>query len=143
MTRVSFYILNGNKEHDRQVFACRLAEKAYKQGNQVYIHTENADHAEQLNQMLWSFRADSFVPHQVNNDEPNEHCPILIGHDSKPPRLMDLLINLTVEQPLFFSQFERLAELLDDNESVKTAGRQRYQFYKQRGYELDSHHISI
>ncbi|MFW5451368.1 MAG: DNA polymerase III subunit chi [Methylophagaceae bacterium] len=141
MTRVSFYILNGSKEYDRQVFACRLAEKAYKQGNQVYIHTESADHAEQLNQVLWSFRADSFVPHQIDNNQPNEDCPVLIGHNSKPPRLMGLLINMTADQPLFFSQFERLAELLDDDETIKSAGRQRYQFYKQRGYELETHHI--
>jgi DNA polymerase-3 subunit chi len=54
---------------------------------------------------------------------------------------MNVLINLTDQQPLFFSQFERVAEIIDDNAPVKQAGRERFQFYKQRGYELDTFHI--
>lgn len=140
MTRVSFYILKGNKEHDRQVFACRLAEKAYYQGHQIYIHTEDAEQAQQINQTLWSFRADSFVPHQLVDDQDNS-CPIVIGHDTSPPRLMDLLINLGSKQPPFFSQFERVAEFVNDDENNKLIGRERYRFYQQRGYELDTYNI--
>ena len=54
---------------------------------------------------------------------------------------MDVLINLTEEQPMFFSQFERVAEVIDDNESSKQAGRQRFQFYKQRGYEIETFNV--
>ncbi|MDF1587959.1 MAG: DNA polymerase III subunit chi [Gammaproteobacteria bacterium] len=141
MTKIDFYILKGQHAHDRQVFACRLAEKAYKLGHQIYIHARDAEQCEQLNQALWSFRSDSFVPHQLDDGQANEQCPILIGHSASPPRLMDLLINLNTEQPLFFSQFERVAEIIDDNEHIKVAGRQRFQFYKQRGYHIDTHHI--
>lgn len=141
MTNISFYILKGDTEYDRQVFACRLASKAYYQGKHVYIHTDNAKHTEQLNQTLWSFRADSFVPHSIIGEQHNDDCPILIGHDSTPPRLMDLLINLGHEQPLFFSQFDRVAEFVNDNNTIKMAGRKRYQFYQQRGYELITHNI--
>jgi DNA polymerase III subunit chi len=141
MTRISFYVLKGKLNNERQVFACRLAEKAYKLGNHVYIHTQNAEQTEQLNQVLWSFRANSFVPHELNDSQDNQDCPVLIGHDATPPRLMDLLINLNEEQPLFFSQFDRVAELINDEENIKTTGRKRYQFYKQRGYDLDTFHI--
>jgi len=139
MTNISFYVLKGDTETDRQVFACRLASKAYHQGKQVYIHTDNIEQSKQLDELLWSFRPESFIPHQlVDND--NE-SPILIGHESKPPRLMSLLINLSNEQPLFFSQFERVAECINDNQAIKTAARQRYQFYQQRGYELATHKL--
>ena len=143
MTNISFYILKGDIEYDRQVFACRLASKAYYQGKHVYIHTDNAKHSEQLNQTLWSFRPDSFLPHSIMAEphKDNNDCPILIGHDSTPPRLMDLLINLGHEQPLFFSQFDRVAECVNDNDDIKIAGRKRYQFYQQRGYELITHNI--
>lgn len=141
MTRVSFYLLKGSVEHDRQVFACRLIEKAYKQGHHIYIHTDNAEKAEQVNHILWSFRADSFVPHQLI-DAPNpDNCPVLIGHNTKPPRLMDLLINLGSEQPIFFSQFERVAEFVNDDQQLKIMGRERYRFYQQRGYEISTHKI--
>jgi len=141
MTRISFYVLKGQLEHERQVFACRLAEKAYKLGKHVYIHTENAQQSETMNQTLWSFRADSFVPHQLNDGQDADDCPVLIGHDVKPPRLMDLLINLDATQPLFFSQFERMAELINDDEDIKLAGRERFQFYRQRGYDLETFRI--
>ena len=141
MTRISFYVLKGQQEHERQVFACRLAEKAYKLGNHVYIHTKDAQQSEQMDTALWAFRADSFVPHQLNSEADTDACPVLIGHEGNPPRLMDLLINLNDEQPLFFSQFERMAELINDDDTIKTSGRERYQFYKQRGYELDTFRI--
>ena len=139
MTNISFYVLKGDTEYDRQVFACRLISKAYHQGKHIYIHTQNADQATALNQLLWSFRADSFIPHKLVGVD-NE-SPVLIGHDASPPRLMDLLINLSTEQPLFFSQFDRVAECINDNDKIKEAGRKRYQFYQQRGYELSSHKL--
>jgi len=140
MTKISFYILQGTQADDRQHFACRLAEKAFKLGHQVYIHTDNAEQCEQLNQVLWSFRADSFVPHEVNEGQDSD-CPVLIGHDKPPAKLMDFIINVSNNQPSFFSQFERMAELLNEHEAIKTAGRERYRFYQQRGYELATHKL--
>ena len=143
MTRVSFYILKGSAEQERQNFACRLAEKAFKMGNHIYIHTENVEQAQQLDHALWSFRADSFVPHQRINEQKNQPDQILIGHSGNtPPRLMELLINVASgEQPDFFSQFERVAELVNDDDKIKADGRNRYKFYKHRGYELETHKI--
>lgn len=142
MTRVSFYLLKSTEAEQRQAFACRLVEKAYHQGQQVYIHTDNADHSADIDSALWAIRPDSFVPHQIIENDSDCDSPVLIGHgDNTPPRLMDVLVNLTQQQPLFFSQFERVAEIIDDNDDIKQAGRERYKFYKQRGYELDTHSI--
>jgi DNA polymerase-3 subunit chi len=142
MTRISFYILKSNELEQRQAFACRLIEKIYHQGQQVYIHTDSAENSEALNQALWAIRPESFIPHDVMSADNTENTPVLIGHgDNAPPRLMDVLINLTSEQPMFFSQFERVCEIVDDDATIKQAGRQRFQFYKHRGYELDTFHI--
>ena len=141
MTRISFYILKSDQYEQRQAFACRLAEKAYSQGHHVYIYTENDSQTAAIDAALWALRADSFVPHQVLSNDNDNNSPILIGHNASPPRLMDVLINLTQNQPLFFSQFERVAEVIDDNDGIKQAGRQRFQFYKQRGYQLDTFHV--
>lgn len=142
MTRISFYVLKSIEPEQRQAFACRLAEKIYHQGQQVYIHTENSTACAALDEALWAIRADSFVPHEQVKPDADNNSPVLIGHhETSPPRLMDVLINLTDQQPLFFSQFERVAEIIDDNAPVKQAGRERFQFYKQRGYELDTFHI--
>jgi DNA polymerase-3 subunit chi len=142
MTRISFYVLKTTQLDQRQAFACRLAEKAYHQGHHVYIHTENSEQSALLNDALWAVRPDSFVPHELVADNKDNDCPVLIGHsDNTPPRLMDVLINLSDTHPLFFSQFERVAEVIDDTTQAKQAGRERFQFYKQRGYELETHHV--
>ena len=142
MTRISFYVLKSSQAEQRQAFACRLVEKIYHQGQQVYIHTNNAEQSAAVDAALWAVRPESFVPHEILDSGSDNSSPVLIGHsDSAPPRLMDVLINLTDAQPLFFSQFERVAEIIDDNDAIKQAGRQRFQFYKQRGYELETHHI--
>lgn len=142
MTRISFYILKSSELEQRQAFACRLVEKAYHQGKQIYIHTEDAEQSAALDEALWAIRPDSFVPHEQLQTDGDNSSPILIGHgDATPPRLMNVLVNMTASQPLFFSQFERVAEVIDDNAPIKQAGRERFQFYKQRGYELDTFHI--
>ena len=140
MTRVSFYILKSQKAQNRQAFACRLAEKAWRDGHQVFIYTESADQSAAMDAALWAFRPESFVPHEVMTDPATVTAPVLISHDNTPPpRLMDVLINLNAQQPMFFSQFERLAEIIDTDEQVKQQGRQRYKFYQDRGYPLESH----
>lgn len=142
MTRISFYILKSSELEQRQAFACRLVEKAYHQGKHIYIHTEDAEQSAAFDKALWAIRPDSFVPHERLQTDSDNSSPILIGHgDASPPRLMDVLVNMTASQPLFFSQFERVAEVIDDNAPIKQAGRERFQFYKQRGYELDTFHI--
>jgi DNA polymerase-3 subunit chi len=143
MTRVSFYILKSQDPQSRQQFACRLAEKAYLQGHQVFIHTEDQNQSEAMDKALWAFRPDSFVPHQILATDSKIEAPVLISHENTaPPKLMDVLINLNPVQPLFFSQFERLAEIINGDEEVKKQGRVRYQFYKDRGYHLDTHQIN-
>jgi DNA polymerase-3 subunit chi len=63
MTRVDFYILPPGDERQRLVFACRLTEKAYRQGLTVYLRAGDETTASQLDQLLWTFRQGSFVPH--------------------------------------------------------------------------------
>ncbi|MEJ2644677.1 MAG: DNA polymerase III subunit chi, partial [Gammaproteobacteria bacterium] len=64
-----------------------------------------------------------------------------VGHQESPETDCDVLINLAAEVPLFFSRFERVAELIGNNEENKQQGRQRYRFYKDRGYTLDTHNL--
>lgn len=143
MTRVDFYVLNQEDPGGRFLFACRLAEKAYQQGHSVYIHADTAADARQLDTLLWTFRAGSFVPHQPMEEgmQPEPDTPVHIGHGSEPGGHDDVLINLAAEVPLFFSRFKRVAEVLDGEEERRREGRERYRFYRDRGYTLKSHQI--
>ena len=100
--------------------------------------------AQQVDELLWGFREESFIPHQLmsekNDDQP---VKVLIGHDAEPPLECDVLINLAEQVPLFFSRFPRVAEIVGSDESQKLQARERFRFYRDRGYQLSTHDITL
>lgn len=141
MTRIDFYISPETQELARYQLACKLTEKAYKLGNKVYIHTESDKQAGQIDDLLWTFRDGSFIPHQTYSQDSQKSAPVLIGHDKEVPADADILINLAQDIPDFFSQFDRVAELVNENPDARARARERYKFYRDRGYELNTYNL--
>lgn len=141
MTRVDFYILQHNRAGAGEQLTCKLTEKAYKQGHQVYINTASEQQLKQLDDLLWTFRDGSFLPHgRYNAADPDEQ-PILLGHAIEPDGPSDVLVNLSNDIPAFFSRFNRVAELVAGDDAQREAARARYRFYKDRGYTLNTHKL--
>ena len=141
MTQVDFYILKDGASGDRFQLACRITEKAYRQGRRVLIQAASSAEANHMDRLLWTFRQNSFLPHGFPDKVDSAITPILINRDPDPGSEHDVLINLCHETPDFFSRFDRVAELIDHDPQVKLAGRQRFRFYRDRGYPLNSHEI--
>lgn len=142
MTKIDFYVGKTNGLQARLMLACKVVVKAYQQQMHTYIHTDSAMTSQRMDDLLWTFNDLLFIPHTLAPvREQNEL--ILIGHDHEPMENCGLLINLSNEVPGFFSRFKRLAEILDQEEPVIHAGRKRYQFYRDRGYNLDYHQLKI
>lgn len=148
MTKVDFYILPEDSIEQRHVFACRLAEKAHKLGHHIYIHSEDSTQAELMDQLLWSWRNTSFLPHSIEsvNTECNQQSParVRIGVDNiRPttPYANGLMINLSSGVPDFFSSFDRVAEIVVQQTQVTTNTRANFRFYRDRGYQLDTHDL--
>jgi DNA polymerase-3 subunit chi len=142
MTRVDFYILKDTGDAACALFTCRLTEKAVQHGHQVYINAESAAQLLQLDDLLWTFRAGSFLPHAVDNGEDHGELPVLLAHDREPRNSHDVLVNLSNEVPPFFSRFNRVVELAGGNDAQRAEARNRYRYYKDRGYTLNTHEIS-
>ena len=140
MTQVDFYILAGSDPSGCEQFACRLTEKAFRAGYRVHLNSATPEQAEQLDKLLWSFRPGSFIPHRCAPTE-DEEVPVVIGCDAEPERETDLLINLADTTPPFFSRFQRVAEIVNQDPQRREKGRQRYRFYQERGYPLAHHNI--
>lgn len=141
MSRVDFYLLGGTTARQRLEFACRLTEKAWRLRRQVYLHTADDAAARQLDQLLWQFRDDAFVPHRLIDAE-GPAAPVLIGcHPDPAPGHDDLLINLSFEVPAFFDRFQRTSEIVTRAPEVLTASRRHWRLYQQRGCEVRSHDI--
>jgi len=150
MTDIDFYILSDDKaqNHEPQsheVLMCRLAEKIHTLGHSIHINTDSTNQATQLDELLWSFKDGSFLPHQIqNNDKPdneNAYSTIVIGINEEPLTQADVLLNMAASVPLFFSRFERVTEIVSPLQQHKKSARERYGFYRDRGYKITSHNI--
>jgi DNA polymerase-3 subunit chi len=142
VARVDFYILAQPDERARQLLACKLAEKAWRLDNSVYIHTKDRADAERLDELLWTFRDGSFVPHGLaGRNDGTESSPIVIGCGGQGVKAQDLLINLDDEIPAFAEGFPRVAELVTSDENCRTLSRKRYAVYREQGHELNTHEL--
>lgn len=142
MTQVDFYILDKQASGDRYQLACRIAEKARRAGRRVLIHTPTAAESKHVDTLFWTMWEQSFIPHGLlGKDEPQIN-PILIGDGSSDAEEHEVLINLAAEVPMFFSRFERLIECVDHDNAVKAAGRERFRYYREHGYPLQTHNIT-
>ncbi len=142
MTRIDFYLLPSADAYQRRLTACKLIEKAYRQGHAIYLRTSSPEETKLLDDLLWTFRQGSFVAHEVCADPlaPVE-APVLLGHGPAPEAMREVLVNLGAEVPEDYARFERLAEFIDEDEAVKRAGRVRYKAYKEAGYAPETHKL--
>ena len=141
MTQVDFYILQDTQPDAQALLTCRLTEKAFKQGHQVYINTASGQQLKKLDDMLWTFRDGSFLPHGLYSESADSDHPVLLGHAVEPEGPSDVLVNLSNDVPPFFSRFNRVAELVGGDEAQRESARERYRYYKDRGYTLNTHKL--
>ncbi|RMG33380.1 MAG: DNA polymerase III subunit chi [Gammaproteobacteria bacterium] len=141
MTKIDFYVVSPNNRGNRYQLACRVADKAYRQGHRVVIHVSTEDEARHLDRLLWTFNEQSFVPHARIGKGDATINPVLIGDVQTAEEEHDVLINLAPEVPLCFARFQRLAECVDNEPGIREASRERYRFYRDRGYPLALHEI--
>jgi DNA polymerase-3 subunit chi len=141
MTQVDFYILDEQASGNRYLLACRLAEKIYHQGRRIYINTDSDEDQRHMDRLLWTFRQGSFVPHARQAKADPRTTPVIIGRQGESGEENDVMINLAAAVPTNFSRFERVAEVIDREAPVKAAGRERFRFYRDRGYPLNTHPI--
>ena len=121
------------------LFACRLAEKVAAMGHRVFVQAPSEGVARELDDLMWTFHDGAFLPHCVAGTDPE--ATVHIGHDGEPGEGFHLLINLGQEVPGFFARFERVAEVVDGDDTRKAEGRTRFRFYKDRGYPLETHKL--
>jgi DNA polymerase-3 subunit chi len=144
VTQVDFYICDGDSDDARLKLACKIVDKATQLDHHVFVHVASEDEARQLDELLWTFSQASFIPHRIVREalEAPPPEPVLIGVNQSPaPGRWEVLVNLAPEVPEFFSRYERVAEVVDANAERRAQSRERYRFYRDRGYKLNTHQV--
>jgi DNA polymerase-3 subunit chi len=139
---IIFYVLKTLSQQKREIFACKLIEKIYRNAQTCYVLIDSAEQAHSLDQQLWTFRAGSFIPHQIYKEVlPELAQTILIGASHIPESYQNLILNLSSTLPTLGPNTERIMEILDNSEESKQAGRHRYRAYQELGLAITTHKL--
>jgi DNA polymerase-3 subunit chi len=141
--RVDFYLLDKEERTNCFLLACKLLEKAYLKGHTVFVYSDNQEEAETLDELLWTFKDDSFIPHNLQGEGPEPPPVIQIGYQGEPRGFSDILLNLSEQVPPFFQRFKRIMEIIRNQEEAKDRGRERFKHYKKNNCSLFTHSIQM
>ncbi len=132
MTRIDFH----TNIPDKIGYTCRLVRKARGADQKVVVYGDSAQLAA-LDQALWTFSEQDFLPHVMAGDELAAQTPVILTSDADAPLPHhQVLVNLAAATPAHFARFERMFEIVSTGDEEVQSGRERYRQYQQRGYPL-------
>lgn len=136
-TQVDFYVLAAGNKPD--LFVCRLIEKAFLQNKKIHVHAANQQHAQRLDELLWTFRDESFIPHGLYGDAITPMPAVQIGWEPTQANHQEVLLNLNNTIPDIAWESLRIIEIVTPD--IKAVSREHYQIYRDKNFELKSHNI--
>jgi DNA polymerase-3 subunit chi len=134
MTKVSF--LFGTA--DRREAATTWLAGAYRQNQSVVVFQPDSEKLAALDRWLWSHPATGFLPHCAINAPQAEQTPIVLAQSLDSSLHDQCLLNLSDDIPQGFTRFSELIEIISDDEETRLAGRERFRYYRDRGYAIQS-----
>ncbi|MFM0733462.1 DNA polymerase III subunit chi [Paraburkholderia sediminicola] len=134
MTRIDFHSNVG----DSLLYACRLIRKAYQAGQPTIVLAE-PERLRAFDEQLWTFSPLDFVPHCMADTKLAVQTPIVLASSLDDVPHHQVLLNLGATVPAQFARFERLLEVVGNAHDELAAGRERYRFYRDRGYALNNY----
>ncbi|SKA20341.1 DNA polymerase III subunit chi [Novilysobacter spongiicola] len=137
--RADFYLVQKARFREEPLLlVCELARKAHERGLPSLVLARDAAQAEKLDDLLWSFDPDAFIPHQIAGaDLDEEEADVLIAPPDADVPLRPLVINL--RDAAVEGEFERVLEVVPADDSARGPLRERWKQYQARGFQLNKH----
>lgn len=136
-SKADFYVLPSSDPEARGRFLCRLVEKIGAMGHKIFIQTPDETEAKHIDQLLWEYRPEAFIPHNLIGEKVSS-C-IEIGWDQQRPEHKDVFVNLNLDIPEDALHFDRILEVVVQTEDVLTSTRKNYKTYQSNGIQIDMH----
>ncbi|MEO5629208.1 MAG: DNA polymerase III subunit chi [Thermomonas sp.] len=139
MPRADFYLIAKPRFiTEPLLLVCELARKAHDAGLWTLVLARDAAQAEALDDLLWSFDDEAYVPHQIAGDEEEDaECPVLIATPDMDIALRPLLLNLRDDAPQ--GEFERVLEVVPADPATRGPLRERWKHYQSLGFDVNKH----
>lgn len=114
-----------------------LVSKALETGRRVVIRVANDREVERINEHLWTYSPDSFLPHGSKKDGFADRQPVWITAQDENPNKADVLILTQDADCAMHAQFALCCEILDGkDESAVSEARARWKKYKDEGFTI-------
>lgn len=141
-TTIDFYLHKSETTIACLEVACRLLEKAYEAQHQVYVLCTDKKAAEHLDEYLWTYREDSFVPHHLIGEGPVNPSPIQLGWSTSPNHQRDILMLLGTDLPEDYTRFKRVLIVINPEPIAREAARLLYRQLRAQGFTLGFHQLT-
>lgn len=139
-TLVRFYVFDRGGRSARLHLACRLCEKAQEAGRKTIVLCEDDAMRAELDRLLWSFRAESFVTHALPGSELAAEAAVLLLVPPERAQRAEVMINLSLENHCDTPRgCVRVFEIVSHEADVREATRKRFALYRARGWEPQTH----
>jgi DNA polymerase-3 subunit chi len=135
MTEVTFVEVTTSRMEMR---ACEIAEENYTRGRRVQILAVDQEQAKRLDDLLWTFKPESFIPHGLWLDSPDvpEH-PVVITTIKETLAGMDSLLMMGYNEVDLVSRFSHAVHLVvADNQERLESSRRYWTLLKDAGFSL-------
>lgn len=141
-----FYLLSDATLKARDLYACRLIDKAYLNNQTIYINLNDIAEVQNFDTQLWTFRDISFVPHEIYHSGRQSEAPVVLGTDEllqQEAPAGDILVNLAIMAPAGYAKFSHIIEIIPNEEQLKNYGRKKYKIYQEHGYQITTFNIQL
>jgi DNA polymerase-3 subunit chi len=136
MPRADFYLIDKPRFREQPLLlVCELAKKAFATQQPVLVLTRDFAQAEALDELLWAFDEDAFIPHQLAGDDDDAHTAVLIAPPGIDTADRPLLINLRETCPP--GRYERVLEVVAADPAERDGSRVRWREYQRLGVEVN------
>ena len=132
MPTADFYLIDKPRFREQPLLlVCELVKKAFAAQQPTLVLTRDFEQAEALDDLLWAFDEDAFIPHQLAGDDDDDDTAVLIVPPGIDTAMRPLLINL--RDRCAEGAFERVLEVVAADPAERDGSRLRWGEYRQRG----------
>jgi DNA polymerase III subunit chi len=138
MPRADFYLIDKPRfRDDPLLLVCELVKRAFASEQPTLILARSPEQADAIDEKLWDFDEQAFIPHQLAGDDDDAITAVVIAAPGVATADRPLVVNLRDECAP--GTYERVLEVVAADDAERTGSRERWSEYKRRGFEVAKH----
>jgi DNA polymerase-3 subunit chi len=136
MPRADFYLIDKPRFREQPLLlVCELARRAFAAQQPTLILVRDFEQAEAVDELLWAFDEDAFIPHQLAGDDDDADTAVLIVPPGIDTADRPLVINL--REGCAPGRFDRVLEVVAADPAERDGSRTRWREYARLGFEVN------